>query len=808
AAGVLSRAGHRLQGAELEVRRPPPWDPRKMMFCGLDVNTEEALLELYVEAVSGRDSVTIIQSKDRNSALLSFQEELSDEDFLRLESRVKEKRLLGREISVRRVRSSGDVLVEDLGSGISLDLLEMYFESKRSGGGAVTSVTFLRGNSAAIVSFRDWRVADEVLCRSHILQNCRLSVSRYHPDLIETAKSPDPESSQVIGAPDQQTPPPPQTQPNDQQTPPPPPLPSPPPTQLYHMAEETADHVQRIRPEVSQIRPEVSQIRPEVSQIRPEVSQIRPHCQDLCSPVYGNERTLSCHDTPDKGDRDADPGGSSMVWEAEGVTPVQEAEGVTPVQEEEVVMEEAELLFMQRYRHDLLAGMNNVTIFPLEERDKSGFKVIGDAFSCKTAVEVLQHVVSSLSSRSITLDYPGVSHFLLEREGKCTLRDIENHHQCIIDTSQISWNPLDCQFVDPWSLIGDTSSPELSDVQSMMIDEEPGDRSLHADLEGIKMFASLLKSEESAGDNLTNENKTSIGRKIEEDDLEEDLYTDRSLDLTSNQVKDEELQQVCEMSRKEFQERQLDEEAQILLAIQRSMDSRGISVQEEEEEDLQRALEMSLIQNESEDTEESLQRALEMSLQDQRSHDFQGSHDFHEPIAVSEDPASLQHMEATLDVVTLRVLAGDETGIVVASAALRKAITSKLNTVILEAMEGLQNISPIMAALHKKHKVKITESGRELQIQGFLQRPNQCRQEMSEILNILHSRDQTLNRVQSQASADVMKMDTDIDVQMTDVSETSEEYQHVTQPFLDTLRDLQPSIEILQVSTCNPYISV
>ncbi|CAI9539351.1 unnamed protein product [Staurois parvus] len=465
------------------------------------------------------------------------------------------------------------------------------------------------------------------------------------------------------------------------------------------------------------------------------------------------------------------------------------------VREAEVVMEAAELYFMQRYHHELLAGMDAVTIFPLEEDGKFGFKVVGDAFSCRTAVELLQHVLSSLSSRNITLEYPWVSHFLLGSKGQHILGDTEKQHQCIIDTSLISRNVLDCKDIDPWSFVHDSVAIAASPVQSMVTDEVSDNRLLHADMEGIKMFASLLKSEEKPNDIPSSESSTTLGQKIHEEDSEEDLYTDSSskeYDLTTSEVKDEELDQVCQLSRKEFQDRELDEEAQLLLAIQRSMDTQGPSVQEEDEE-LQRVLELSLIQHQSEDAEESFQRALEMSLHDQKAHGYS------RPMGMLQSPVYFSEAEATLGMAQIRVLAGDETSIVVAGAALRKAITSKLNTVTFGGMDDAQNISQILDALEKKHKVKITKYGRELQIQGFLHGPSQCRQEMSEILNVLQAR--------AQAKADVMDLDIEADVEMIDVQDTSEEYQLVTQPFLKTLQDLKLSIEILQVQKVhNPLL--
>lgn len=303
-----------------------------------------------------------------------------------------------------------------------------------------------------------------------------------------------------------------------------------------------------------------------------------------------------------------------------------------------------------------------------------------------------------------------------------------------------------------------------------------------------------MKSDEKPIDTPSSESSTTIGQNIHNEDSEEDLYTDSSLkenDSSTSEMKDEEMDQVYQMSRRDYTDRELDEEAQLLLAIQRSMDSQGPAVQaEEDDEELQRVLEMSLMQHQNADAEESFQRALEMSLQDQTAHDYS------RPMRMLQDPAYYNEPAVTLDLAQIKVLAGDETSIVVAGTALRKAITSKLNTVSFREMDVLQDMPLILKALEKKHKVKITKYESELQIQGFLHGPSLCWKEISEIVTTLQSK--------AQAKIDAMDLKVGADVEMNDVPDTSEEYKCVVQPFLNTLQDLKPFIDVLQVSRSNP----
>lgn len=757
---VLSKREHHLHNVTVQVRRPPPWDPKMVALRGLDTNIGDDLLELYVETVSGYQVLSILRSADKTSALICFLQELSQEDIEHLITRVEEKKLHDRSISALRVRASGDILVGNIGSQITVELLEMYFESKRSGGGSVRSVT-MRKEKFAVVSFCDWNVVDQVIGRQHILQNCQLSVSRYYPELLgspgndliqETEKEAEEPSnmdiqqsgSQVLGASD----------------------------------EERGER---------NIPGEDKPMECGGEEETPESA----HYEGSKVPQTGAEMPQIGYD--EHGAPDTDNGTHHIALPAprsssrsSGI----EEFGAPDVHEEDVVMEAAELSFMQRYHHELLAGMDAVTIFPLDEDYRFGFKVLGDVSSCRTAVELLQHVVSSLSSRTITLEYPCVTHFLAGSEGKRVVHDIEKQHHCIISTPQLSKKLLDCEHIDPWSFVHVTATATTSSVQSMVSDKMPDSPLLQADMEGIKRFASLLKSEEKSTDISSSESSTNIDENIQKEESEEDLYTDSSSkenESIISEMKDEELDQVYETSRKEYTERELDEEAQLLLAIQRSMDNQGPAVQEEDEE-LQRVLEMSLMQHQSDDTaEESFQRALEMSLQDQTAHDY------NRPMRRLQDPAYYNPAAVTLDLARIKVLAGDETSIVVAATALRKAITSKLNTLSFGGMDVLQNKPLILKALETKHKVKITKCERDLQIQGFLNGPNQCWQEMSEILTALQSKDQ----------AEAMDMKMDADVEMIDVPDTSEEYQCVVQPFLNTLQELKPFIDILQVQKVN-----
>ncbi|KAM4028137.1 protein mono-ADP-ribosyltransferase PARP10 isoform 1-T2 [Anomaloglossus baeobatrachus] len=734
AENVLSKEEHCVQSVTIRVRRPPPWDLGKVALCGLPPETLDPFLELYVENVSGRDNFSLIRSSGRTTVLVTFQEPLSDEEFIRLGRSVEKRPLQGSLLSVQRVRVCAEVLVENVGHDVSSDLLEMYFESRRSGGGIVNSVRMLRNNSAAVVSFNDAHVATRVLTRTHSLQNCQLTISPYYPALF--------------GSPDTE-----ETGPADEKS-----------TEVEN-SEERSEQQTDIKTEE------------------------KMECQDWPEhqPYYNQARASGAGDHEDKNMGPRDVKRSEEMTKAD--PPMRQRRNNTeactslPPDEAEVLMDLSELRFLQEYHHDLLAGMEQVTIVPLEVQGKCGFKVTGDTVSCRMAEELFRHILSSVSYRTVTLQFPGVSLFLLEEESQKAVRDTEKQNQCIVDTSRLSLKVTGCKTADPWSFV---HLPDTSPIQSIMADElsEAEGAQLAANIEDIKVFASLLKNPQSEEDEKEIPGTTTeMNIKQEEDDV--DLYTDtgaKGQDEGTSEIEDEELHQVCKMSLGEFQDRELDEEAQLLLAIQMSMDTQDTG-KEDEEKELQRALQLSLREQVFEEAEDPLQRAIEMSLRNSWAYGEAS------PGQENVNDVSRDEMEKALDNAQIKILAGDETSLVVACAAIRKAVSGKLCTVTLDGVDDFQYKAEILSALEKKHKVTIREYEGQAQIQGFLQNPLNCQEELSQILRALHPHGRSV----------LMTLDRQQSVILTPVLETSEEYKNIVEQFFSTLKDLRSDIQVLQV---------
>ncbi|XP_078542551.1 protein mono-ADP-ribosyltransferase PARP10 isoform X5 [Lissotriton helveticus] len=185
AQNVLSKEQHQLLNVELTVRSVPPKDLAKVLLKGLKPDVSRDVLELYVEYVTNCDSgeYTLHRVPSGEEVLIIFQEPLTEAEFSSLEQKVSKRLLAGLPVTVERVQRTDQVLVTSLDPEIKPDLLELYFESRRSGGGEVQGVSLLKEARAAVITFRSWEVADRVLRKTHRLHECLLQVSPYYPFL-------------------------------------------------------------------------------------------------------------------------------------------------------------------------------------------------------------------------------------------------------------------------------------------------------------------------------------------------------------------------------------------------------------------------------------------------------------------------------------------------------------------------------------------------------------------------------------------------------------------------------------------------
>nr|XP_046274020.1 protein mono-ADP-ribosyltransferase PARP10 isoform X2 [Scatophagus argus] len=306
----------------------------------------------------------------------------------------------------------------------------------------------------------------------------------------------------------------------------------------------------------------------------------------------------------------------------------------TPIQRETVIsMEPGMLKYIQIHCHQLLADMDQVSIFPLEAEDVCGLKIHGHAVACQMAEEVLQGVVSSICTRTITVNAPGVTRFLGDKECQSILKEMERKFQVYINTKHVPWEPLPEQdiFETAWMMMSHKNFHRVS---------------LNGSSQDLKSDSIQTHCNEAAGRGLLEEATrivSSIDERLEQtvssSDREDDLD---SVDLyTAEEVTDQDSEMILNGSQSSAEgnttmgllqlnsgalglSSDLEEEAQLSLAIQYSMESSHWTL-EDEEEQLQKALELSkkMIQHEASSNSrdkgpdmDSLKKGIDISLQD------------------------------------------------------------------------------------------------------------------------------------------------------------------------------------------------
>ncbi|XP_056154745.1 protein mono-ADP-ribosyltransferase PARP10 [Lampris incognitus] len=283
----------------------------------------------------------------------------------------------------------------------------------------------------------------------------------------------------------------------------------------------------------------------------------------------------------------------------------------TPIERETVIsMEPGMLKYMQIHCHQLLADMDQVSIFPIEEDKACGLRIHGNAGACQMADEVLQGVVSSVCTRTITVNAPGVARFLVGEESTGILGEMQTKFQVYISLEKVHWEPLQNEdiFETAWKMIslqnlhqvpldglGQGIETVLPQTDQMINQDGALGRGL---IEEAKKIVSAIDENMEVG-------QSSYNTVIDMD--EEDLYTAGEPTDPSDQGTDV----ACEDALRAIAEGNvaggsllsgdgtlglppidLEEEAQLSLAIQYSMEYTKRCPADEEEE-LQKVLEMS-----------------------------------------------------------------------------------------------------------------------------------------------------------------------------------------------------------------------
>lgn len=177
AARVLSKDSHSISNCQLTVRKKPSKDHGKFVLRGLSPNTVIDMVELFVENLTGTDEFSLYPSPGQDLVLIHLRNPLT-EGFQKISEKVSKKTFDGAKISLEQVECTDSVLVENLPPSVTEDILTMYFESSRSGGGPVMGISKTAGGETKI-TFKDVESVDRVLQNSHRLEETDLKVKPY-----------------------------------------------------------------------------------------------------------------------------------------------------------------------------------------------------------------------------------------------------------------------------------------------------------------------------------------------------------------------------------------------------------------------------------------------------------------------------------------------------------------------------------------------------------------------------------------------------------------------------------------------------
>ncbi|XP_014747652.1 PREDICTED: poly [ADP-ribose] polymerase 10 [Sturnus vulgaris] len=363
-----------------------------------------------------------------------------------------EQRARQRGLALLRVPQSPAVLVRAPGPALGRDLLELYFENRRSGGGRVRDVRLLPGGRGAVVTFQEAAAAGRVLQRPHRLQDAVLELVPHYP-FLELPPG-------TVPAPDRARPP---------------------GTEPLLVTEPSLDT--DCPPDTA---PSVAHANP-----RPDTAPASVPERPPATVPSGDKDTEGLRAVPGQAQRPEPvsvgvPEPVSLGVPEPVSLGVPEPVSVVPAQDEALVpAEPGALRFLQQHHQDVLDSIPEVSLLPLEGGDISGFRVSGEAGRCQAVADFLQSLLDSVVSHSTTLRFPGVARFLRDLGGQSLLQQLESRFQCVIQLEGEPWSAPDPQ-------------PELEELLPPKSHGDPRSHSWHQDLpEGTNAAAAAAAA---AGD--------------------------------------------------------------------------------------------------------------------------------------------------------------------------------------------------------------------------------------------------------------------------------------------------------------------
>ncbi|XP_071793130.1 uncharacterized protein [Asterias amurensis] len=184
----VERKKHQLAGAILDVklitkkkRRPLPINAQCLFLEGIPDGCSSEHVKLFIENRASMDEEPTIQYGEKpGTALCTFSYDIPELDAVI--TKISKKKLQSVDITAAKVHESDAILVQGFSQDTGVEMIELYFDSKKkSGGGAVREVQPGPMDGQAVVYFEDWNVVQDVLARGlHKLGGNDLLIDSYH----------------------------------------------------------------------------------------------------------------------------------------------------------------------------------------------------------------------------------------------------------------------------------------------------------------------------------------------------------------------------------------------------------------------------------------------------------------------------------------------------------------------------------------------------------------------------------------------------------------------------------------------------
>ncbi|XP_062935791.1 protein mono-ADP-ribosyltransferase PARP10 isoform X2 [Cynocephalus volans] len=638
---VLAQTEHELHGARLSLRPAPPRAPARLLLQGLPPSIAPPRLEQHVQALlraAGHpvQSCRALASPRPDRALVQLPEPLSEAEIHALEEQAQNLSLEGASVSLARVPQARAVRVVGAALSVDLLLLELYLENeRRSGGGPLQGLRSLPRQLGTVVSFQQWQVAERVLQRDHWLQGSELSLVPHYDilepeDLAEDTSGGDhlsklgtgeagglvkalkgvgtvtvgfaeaPEQSGAslrmgpIGSPGQDR-----------------------TVGMGALVSLEPEGLVSLRPGGSPGQEEPISLETVGSLEQAGLVSSGPMgSPGLVGPVEVSMRSLG-----QVGPVDSEPvglvGQAGLVEIAmdspgqEGVVAAAEiavgspekvgsvGPGCVGLPEQaglvEVVlsMEPGAMRYLQLYHEDLLAGLGDVALFPLEGTDVTGFRLCGALAPCQAAEEFLQSLLGSMSCHMLSLKHPGSARFLLGPEGQRLLQGLEAQFQCVFGTEHLARATLgtDPEEVDPTEVL----QVLPGHAHNLWPPDRTGSEQENMNLEEVRELLATLEG-------LDGEDwqPLELGEEEPEQQPEEVVAPGQQEEQPTPRAREEPVAPSTGVHG------QLEEEAALQLALHRSLGPQGQEAEQKEAAALQRALALSLLEQPLLEAEEPL----------------------------------------------------------------------------------------------------------------------------------------------------------------------------------------------------------